>query len=770
MRIMRIAIPIVAILLGLLVALAVFTQQRPEPDPAAPEAVEAPEPPEPTEPTEPPEAPEPAEPVAPAEPVDEPAPPAPDEPERIAAPDPAADEPEIDPDELTAIEGLDVRQAANPQRVTLGSTDPETGYRMRVVLTHWGAGIQQVALSDYFEHVDGDDPYILLQALEAGPFRTFPYAARRISVNDEQLDLQLIEARGAGERQLWSLLDESDTHATYQLILVDGEDEPVAEVRRTYRLEPESYDVRLQQRVINRTDRPLRIEWDQNIQGELPMDPGAYLGDRRTFVTGYFPRGAGQQRHHPIIRMANGVLWRTNIVDGGALWPNPALEGDPRLAWLAAESRYFAVVTHADVPPDLTDTRLVPPLDARFPHVDAHVLTPPGVAPDARTSVVTLTLGTDAIDVAADDSAAFDLGIYAGPRQREILRQPPLAALQLDQLVRYTLEGPCAVCTFQWLANFLLWFLKLIAGQVVTLGGLGLGLHDWGLAIIVLVLCVRLLLHPITKRAQVNMMKMGKQMQALQPEMEKLKKKYADNQQKLNQEMMKLYREKGVNPAGMLGCLPMLLQMPIWIALYAMLYFAIELRHEPAFYGVFQHLGNLVGVNWYFLQDLAAPDNFLRFFAPEEAGWRVPFPLIELHFAGINLLPILMAVVFFFHQKLTMPPPANEQAAQQQRIMRIMMVIFPFILYSAPSGLTLYILASTLAGIIESTIVRKHVREQEESGTLFEKKQPKPGGLWERMQKQMEAKQRQMQEKVEQQQKAGGTKGKKGGKGDKKKR
>ena len=115
-------------------------------------------------------------------------------------------------------------------------------------------------------------------------------------------------------------------------------------------------------------------------------------------------------------------------------------------------------------------------------------------------------------------------------------------------------------------------FLKLIEGQIVQIGGMGIGVHDWGVAIIILVGVVRLILHPITKKAQVNMMKMGRQMSALQPDMEKLKKRYKDDQKKLNQEMMKLYREKGVNPANMLGCLPMFLQMPIWIALYAMLY------------------------------------------------------------------------------------------------------------------------------------------------------------------------------------------------------
>ena len=249
-----------------------------------------------------------------------------------------------------------------------------------------------------------------------------------------------------------------------------------------------------------------------------------------------------------------------------------------------------------------------------------------------------------------------------------------------------------------------------------------------------------MLLHPITKKSQVQMMTMGKQMQTLQPDIQKLKKKYKDNQQALNKEMMKLYREKGVNPAGMLGCLPMFLQMPIWIALYAMLFLAIELRHEPAFYGFFQLFGG-----WSFLQDLSSPDAFIRF---ADQPVRLNFPLLySLDFSTLNILPLVWAVVMYFQQKYMTPPPANEQAAQQQKMMKFMTLLFPIFLYSAPSGLTLYILASSGAGIVDSKLVRKHIKEQEEAGTLLqkkEKKKPKPGGIMDRLGKALEARQRDM--------------------------
>ena len=277
-------------------------------------------------------------------------------------------------------------------------------------------------------------------------------------------------------------------------------------------------------------------------------------------------------------------------------------------------------------------------------------------------------------------------------------------------------------------------------------------------AIIILVLTVRLILHPITKRAQTNMKKMSKQMGALQPEMAKLKENFKDDPTALNRETMKLYREKGINPANMLGCLPMLLQTPIWIALYAMLYFAIELRHEPAFYGVFQTLSN---GSWHFLEDLSVSDNFLRFIPPDQPAYKLTWmPIVKPEFRSLNILPLLMAVVFFFQMKLTTPPAQTEQQRQQQKIMKIIPFMFPIFLYSAPAGLTLYICCSTVAGIVDSYIVRKHIREQEEAGTLFEKKPVKPGGFRDRMSKRFEMAAQmaaERQAEIEKQKKAGGS-------------
>ncbi|MFK7788146.1 MAG: YidC/Oxa1 family membrane protein insertase, partial [Phycisphaeraceae bacterium] len=332
--------------------------------------------------------------------------------------------------------------------------------------------------------------------------------------------------------------------------------------------------------------------------------------------------------------------------------------------------------------------------------------------------------------------ADLSLDLFAGPREDELFAKQPYQALQYDKTIRYSLGGCFGFCTFQWLAHLLLGFLELLHSFI----------FDWGVAIVILVVVVRLILHPLTKRGQTGMMKMGKQMAAIQPEVAKLKKKFADDPRAMQAEQMKLFREKGINPAsGALGCLPMFLQMPIWIALYAMLYYAIELRHVPAFYGVFQEMGG-----WPFLADLSSADRFIPLF-PDNGEHVFNLIFIRLDYSSINILPIIMGITFFINMKFTTPPPMNEQQATQQKIMKIMPLLFPFFLYSAPAGLTLYICASTMAGIVDSYIVRKHVKELEESGDLFKPKEHKPGGFMDKLNKIAEAKQAQMAESKKQQ-------------------
>jgi len=238
---------------------------------------------------------------------------------------------------------------------------------------------------------------------------------------------------------------------------------------------------------------------------------------------------------------------------------------------------------------------------------------------------------------------------------------------------------------------------------------------NYGIIIILLVLLVRTLLHPLTKKGQVSMMKMSK----LGPKVEEIKKKYGSNPTEMNKRVMEMYKEQGANP--MLGFMPMLIQMPIWISLYSAINASIDLR----------------GAKFlpFWITDLSAPDMLFTFPV-------VTVPLLGWNIDAFNLLPILLAVGMVFQQKLMSPAQnaaMNPQMAQQQKMMLIMMPAMMLIfLYTAPSGLNLYIMASTFGGIIEQKVIKKHIKEQEEkekygkvpvtakTGGKVKKKKPKP--------------------------------------------
>ncbi len=206
--------------------------------------------------------------------------------------------------------------------------------------------------------------------------------------------------------------------------------------------------------------------------------------------------------------------------------------------------------------------------------------------------------------------------------------------------------------------------------------------RNYGVAILVLALLVRLLLHPLNASS----MKSMRAMQKLQPEVERLKVKYKNDAQAMNTALMALYKENKVNPAA--GCLPLLLQMPILFALYQVLFNAIELRQAPFF-------------GW--IDDLSAPDTMFSV-----SG----FP--------IHLLPLLMAASGFLLQKMT---PTSPQQAPTQYLMNVFML---FILWSMPSGLVFYWTVMNLASALQQWLVLR--QDGSEAVVVVERERKKKAG------------------------------------------
>jgi len=192
---------------------------------------------------------------------------------------------------------------------------------------------------------------------------------------------------------------------------------------------------------------------------------------------------------------------------------------------------------------------------------------------------------------------------------------------------------------------------------------------SWGIDVILLTVLIKLLMAPLTHKSFVSM----KQMQKLQPQMERLKEKYKDNKEALNKEIMELYRRNKVNPFG--GCLPMLLQFPVFIGLYNALLTPIELRHAP----------------FLWIKDLSRPD------------WEsLPIDLGGCH-AGIPILTLLMGASMFAQQWMT--PSAGDP--NQRRMMLMMPLIFTFMFINFPSGLTIYWLVNNLLSIAQQYLINR---------------------------------------------------------------
>ena len=219
---------------------------------------------------------------------------------------------------------------------------------------------------------------------------------------------------------------------------------------------------------------------------------------------------------------------------------------------------------------------------------------------------------------------------------------------------------------FPPIAEFVLWLLLLLYGFT----------KDYGISILLLTILTRLVTFPLTQSS----MKSMSRMKELQPKINALRQKHKSNSAKMNQEIMALYKKEGVNPLNP-GCLPMFLQMPVFIALFVVLRKAIELRGA----------GTIL-VPW--INDLSLPESFISFEKIIPNG-------IPLYGSNFAVLPIIMAVLTYFQNKMTIKDP-------NQKMLIYFMPVFMLVLFNNfPSGLVLYWTSSSALGLIQQYITEK---------------------------------------------------------------
>lgn len=303
----------------------------------------------------------------------------------------------------------------------------------------------------------------------------------------------------------------------------------------------------------------------------------------------------------------------------------------PDVSWGGFESKYFIA---AMIPQNPSLASLTLSKDNRE-MVSLNMTLPKNVIPPGQSGLINYSL-------------------YLGPKDYSILKAQKAG---LENSIDF---GDW----LKWLAMPLLITLKFLYNNVVP---------NYGVAIIILTTLIKIIFWPLGNKSYRSM----KEMQKLQPKVVELREKYKDDKARLSQEMMALYKAHKVNPMG--GCLPMIIQIPVFFGLYKTLLYAIELRHSPFIWWV---------------QDLSAPDTLFGHIPP----W---FPLIG-NFA-IGLFPIIMGATMFIQQKMT--PPAGDP--MQAKIMLFMPAIFTVMFLNFPSGLVIYWLFNNVISIGQQYYINK---------------------------------------------------------------
>ncbi len=609
--------------------------------------------------------------------------------------------------------GKDAAKAALPvpkfeqQTIVLGSSDPDTGYFLKADLTTKGGSVAGIQFNDprYRELANTKDPLRLVgNALDSRTIKAF---------HDRDLAQSEHEMAAERLRSLQSTLKPGEASAE-----IDGV--RTALEAAAEKLKRAELNVSLAQTTFN-TDFPVfdallpkgesglsarnwkvaHVTADPNHPGvnsavtfQFPSPDGSLVLEKRYSLES-IPGGNGSDRAAREVRdtNTNGYLLHLDIVltnsgsaertltytmqgpvglpledaanarkfrdlKMGFLQPSGAVNAQTKtisqviadedknkveewkspLKYIGVDVQYFAalVLPTDDQLKDRTVERSVPML-----------LESPT---DKAQNDLSVQLDAKKVVLGPNSSIKQGFELFAGPKRKTLLT--PLQA-----------EGVLDFGWFASISNVMLLVLNLFHGMGLP----------YGVAIICLTIVVRALMFPVSLR----MTAQQQRMKEMQPELAELKKKYADNKEKLAMANLELMRKYKVNP--MAGCLPLLIQMPIFLALYQALQYSVDLRLAPFLY----------------FNNLAGPD----------ALFKLPFAVPWLGWTTFNLLPIVTVALMVVQQKMFMPPPTDEQQEMQQKMMSYMMVVMGAMFYKFPSGLCVYYISSSLWGFGERKLL-----------------------------------------------------------------
>lgn len=442
----------------------------------------------------------------------------------------------------------------------------------------------------------------------------------------------------------WELVSKKEdiSQATFRMVSPDGK----TEIRKTYKLhkvdqkadvpEASAYAVDFDFTVKNLSEQKQSLNYVLQGPVGLPLENAENARKFRDVKFAYVDKDSGKH--------VAQSLTSAEIADGEInRWVQPIL------SYIGVDTQYFAAFIQPAQQQQANEsyfdgyTQLVVDRDEEHP----------------ERSDISVRVTSREVDLGSGKSVTDSYRFYTGPKREKLL----------------AVYGAESIMDFGWfgvVSNIMLKMLDFFHSII----------PNYGLAIILLTVVVRMGMFPLSRKQALGAAKM----QEIKPEIDALKKKYGNDREKMGRAQMELFRKHKYNPLS--GCWVLLIQLPIFLGLYQGLNNSVDLRMAP----------------FLWIDNLAAPD----------ALFSMPFAIPYLG-DQFNLLPILTVILFVVQQKMFMPPATDEQAIMQQKMMMYMPIFMGFLFYKVPAGLCIYFITSSLWGVAERKLLPKMTHSKTEA-------------------------------------------------------
>lgn len=574
----------------------------------------------------------------------------------------------------------------HPARTTtLGSAQPDSGFALEVVLTSAGASVESVSLAPP-QYRDLTDKTLPVQVVGNNETSDRSLATSIASIN------KLLKPVGQSlETAHWKLVNSTSTTSSATAVFEYDSPDGQLRLRKTYTLprsqltgtaldnawrnDPTLFTVNMNLEITNLSPNPREVSYELQGPVGLLLENAEHTSKYRDIHLEFDSTGPTTLYVSTLQGYCNDIESRlgrkASLTElSQRLREDHEWIQQPRYA--GVDVQYFSAMLAPLLTQPADGTPATGPLLARtWPMLIGPDVREPaslgflgrmvanlyyafaGREVDPRTADISFRFESQSVVLQPGQTVSHPYAFFVGPKRRELLDPPPFSAGQVLNYGNYT--GTVA---------------RLMHILLDTFHSVGL---PWWAAILGLTVLVRSCLFPLSRKQAI----MAARQKELQPQIEALKERCGDDQQRFAREQWDLFRKHNINPLS--GCLPLFLQLPIFIGLYTALNSAVDLRGQ--------------GFLW--IDNLAGPD----------ALFRLPFALPFGMGYDFNLLPLCTVSLFLVQQKLFMPPARGEQQAMQYRMMNFMTGIMGILFWHQPSGLSLYFIASSLWSISERKLL-----------------------------------------------------------------